>query len=79
MKMKKKNIKNVIKRKNINNIALIIGPEGGLDKEEVYKLKESGVNIVSLGNRILRTETAPIVMSSIIMYELGDIGGRKDE
>ena len=76
---KEKYIKNVIKRKNINNIALIIGPEGGLDKEEVYKLKESGVNIVSLGNRILRTETAPIVMSSIIMYELGDIGGRKDE
>ena len=68
-------IKNLIKNKNIKNIALIIGPEGGLDKDEIYKLKEKGANIISLGNRILRTETAPIVMTSIIMYELGDIGG----
>ena len=76
---KERYIKDIIKNKKVNNIALVIGPEGGLDINEVNRLKECGANIVSLGNRILRTETAPIVMTSIIMYELGDIGGRKDE
>ena len=76
---KKQYIKDIIKNNKMYNIALIIGPEGGFDIDEVNKLKECGANIVSLGNRILRTETAPIVMTSIIMYELGDIGGRKNE
>lgn len=77
-KEKENFLKNIIKDKNIKNIALIIGPEGGLDIEEVQKLKNSGAKIISLGNRILRTETASIVMSSIMMYELGDIGGKKE-
>lgn len=71
-----KNVLRTEKTKNrIINIALIIGPEGGFDDSEIKMFKEANVNIVSLGNRILRTETAPIVLSSIIMYELGDIGG----
>lgn len=54
-------------------IAIIIGPEGGFEKEEVDILKEKGAKVISLGNRILRTETVAIVMSSIIMYVLGDL------
>lgn len=54
-------------------IGILIGPEGGLEKEEVELLKNAGAKIVTLGNRILRTETAPIVMSSIIMYELDEM------
>lgn len=50
-------------------IAIIIGPEGGLDKNEVEKLIDSGAKMVSLGKRILRTETAPVAMLSMIMYE----------
>ena len=57
-------------KKDIYNIAILIGPEGGLELQEVEKLKENGAKIVSLGKRILRTETAPIVMSSNIIYEL---------
>lgn len=72
-------LKDIIRNRDIQNIALIIGPEGGLDKVEVQKLKDNGAIIISLGNRILRTETTPIAMTSIIMYELGDIGGKKDE
>lgn len=53
-------------------IAILIGPEGGLDKNEVMLLKENGANIVTLGNRILRTETVALNMLSIIMYELED-------
>lgn len=53
-------------------IAILIGPEGGLDKNEVMLLKENSANIVTLGNRILRTETVALNMLSIIMYELED-------
>ena len=61
------------KDENKNNkyrIGALIGPEGGLAKEEVDLLKENGAKVVTLGKRILRTETAPIYISSIIMYEL---------
>jgi len=58
-------------------IAIIIGPEGGLDKEEVEILKENGAKSITLGKRILRTETVAFVLTSIIMYELGDLGGNK--
>lgn len=62
----------LIKIKNIENpkIAVIIGPEGGIDIKEVEKLKESGAKVITLGNRILRTETVALVISSMIMYEL---------
>ena len=57
-------------------IGIIIGPEGGLDKEEVGLLKANGAKSVTLGKRILRTETVAFVLTSIIMYELGDLGGK---
>ena len=73
---KKKTLKEVLKSNTIaRKIGVLIGPEGGIDISEIQKLKENGAIIVTLGNRILRTETAPIVISSILMYELGDIGG----
>lgn len=56
------------------DIHLIIGPEGGFDPGEINKLKEIGAKIVTLGPRILRTETAGLVASTIILYELGDLG-----
>lgn len=56
------------------DIHLIIGPEGGFHPEEINKLKEIGARIVTLGPRILRTETAGLVASTIILYELGDLG-----
>lgn len=52
------------------NIAIIIGPEGGIEEKEVKLLKSSGAKVVSLGKRILRTETVCMQMTSIIMYEL---------
>lgn len=51
-------------------IAILVGPEGGIDKKEMENLIKHNSKIVTLGNRILRTETAPIVMSSNILYEL---------
>lgn len=54
--------------KNIN-IAIVIGSEGGLEENEVTYLRENGAKIVTLGNRILRTETVALNLLSIIMYE----------
>ncbi len=61
-----------IKSKAINkiNVGIIIGPEGGIDKEEVEVLKNSGAKVITLGKRILRTETASLVLLSNILYEL---------
>ena len=58
--------------KNAKNIAVFIGPEGGFDEGEVALARESGFTTVTLGPRIMRTETAPIACISAIMYELGD-------
>ncbi len=60
-----------IKRENISSISVIIGAEGGFDKDEVEKLLENNKTVcVSLGSRILRAETAVLNILSIIMYEL---------
>ena len=61
-----------IKQKNKEElkIAIVIGPEGGIDSEEIARLEEHQAKIITLGNRILRTETVALNMLSIIMYEL---------
>ncbi|SKC79644.1 16S rRNA (uracil(1498)-N(3))-methyltransferase [Maledivibacter halophilus] len=65
----------VANRKGVKKVGIIIGPEGGFTKDEVENLVSSGAISVSLGPRILRTETAGLVTTSILMYELGDLGG----
>jgi 16S rRNA (uracil1498-N3)-methyltransferase len=70
----KKLIQN-IEKKHIVKVAIVIGPEGGFEEYEITKLKEIGAEIVTLGPRILRTETAGFTCLSLIMYELGDLGG----
>lgn len=56
--------------KNEYKIACLVGPEGGLTKEEVLKLEENGAKVITLGNRILRTETVAMYIASTVMYEL---------
>lgn len=60
---------------NPKTVAFMIGPEGGFDKSEIDKL--GNIPAVSLGKRILRTETAGEAVLSMIMYEIGDINGNK--
>lgn len=57
-------------------IALIIGSEGGFSQDEVQRAKDVGAQIVSLGKRILRCETAAVIAAGLVMYELGEL---KDE
>ncbi|MBD7914002.1 16S rRNA (uracil(1498)-N(3))-methyltransferase [Clostridium sp. Sa3CUN1] len=61
----------------IKTVGILVGPEGGFELSEINKLKENGAYIVTLGSRILRTETAGFVATSLIQYELGDLGGSK--
>ncbi len=62
-------------RENPSSVAFIIGPEGGFDHDEIEKITQNGIPTVSLGRRILRTETAGEAVLSMIMYEIGDING----
>lgn len=56
--------------KNKNTIGIFIGPEGGFDEEEVELAKAAGAHCITLGKRILRTETAGMAMLSILMFAL---------
>lgn len=53
-----------------SSIGIFIGPEGGFTEEEIELAKEHGIVPVSLGKRILRTETAGMTVLSILMYQL---------
>lgn len=59
-----------------SHVALVVGPEGGLATEEVYALEREGARSVTLGDTILRSETAGIVATALCVYELGGLGGR---
>ena len=56
---------------NDNHILYIVGPEGGMTKEETFFLKEKGAIEISLGKRILRAETAAIVIGGILANVYG--------
>lgn len=59
----------------IKDIAIIIGAEGGFTESEVENLKQiSNLKSISLGPRILRTETAGIVLAGIVLYEFNEMG-----
>ena len=52
------------------NIGIFIGPEGGFEEDEIALAAEAGIHPITLGKRILRTETAGLCILSVIMFEL---------
>lgn len=73
-----RNIKDVlqdVRHRNINDIAIVIGPEGGFTSGEIEKAGKAGFVAVNLGRIILRVETASVAVLSIIQYERGFFGG----
>ena len=56
---------------NISNINIIVGPEGGFEENEIQFAKNIGATPVSLGKRILRSDTAGIAAVTCVMYEFG--------
>lgn len=59
-------------------VSFMIGPEGGYDLMEIEKLQAAGIKTVTLGRRILRTETAGEAVLAMVMYEIGDINKLED-
>jgi 16S rRNA (uracil1498-N3)-methyltransferase len=59
------------------SVNLFIGPEGGFTHDEISKAKSYGLIPITLGPRILRSETAGLVVASAILYELGDLESRR--
>lgn len=55
-------------------VALVIGPEGGLDREEVQALVSRGATPVTLGVRVLRTETASVAALAVALHVRGELG-----
>lgn len=66
-------LKDIIKGKTFEKIAIIVGPEGGFNTSEIDFLINQGVQVASLGSRILRAETAPIACISAIMFETDNL------
>ncbi len=60
-----------------SRVAVIVGPEGGLTDAEVGALQAAGAVAVSLGETVLRTETAGIVALALCIYEMGGLGGTR--
>jgi len=69
---REQSLKNVMADRPGRRIALFVGPEGGFETDEVENLLKKGAKAVSLGPRILRTETAGMAMCAEILFELGE-------
>ena len=65
-------LKMALESKSYETVSLLTGPEGGLEPREVAAAKEAGLHICTLGNRILRCETAPLCALSAVMYASGE-------
>lgn len=61
-------------KKSAQSCLFLVGPEGGWDDRDRQLFTAHGVTAVNLGDRVLRTETCPITVLSILQYELGDLG-----
>ena len=61
-----------LEESDFTTISLMTGPEGGLEEKEVEQAKEAGLQICTLGSRILRCETAPLCALSAVMYASGE-------
>ena len=57
-----------------DQVTLVIGPEGGFTADEIALAQQRGFEMVSLGSRILRTETAVVAALALVQYEWGDLG-----
>lgn len=64
----------MLERGRPGRVYIFIGPEGGFEEYEVERARQKGVVTVTLGPRILRTETAGIVSLTLVMHAWGDVG-----
>ncbi len=65
-------LKMALNQKTYQTVSLMTGPEGGLEEGEVAQAIEAGLQVCTLGKRILRCETAPLCALSAVMYDAGE-------
>ena len=65
-------LKMALSQKAYKTVSILTGPEGGLEEAEVEQAAEAGLQVCTLGKRILRCETAPLCALSAIMYDSGE-------
>lgn len=65
-------LKMALSAKPYRTVSLLTGPEGGLEEAEVRQAREAGLQVCTLGKRILRCETAPLCALSAVMYDAGE-------
>ena len=65
-------LKMALDQKPYTSVSLLTGPEGGLEPTEVTQAMEAGLQVCTLGSRILRCETAPLCALSAVMYDSGE-------
>ena len=60
-------------------VSLFVGPEGGYSSDEADSASQAGAHLITLGPRILRTETASPLLAALVLYELGDLSSAVDD
>ena len=65
-------LKMALSTDSFGTVSLLTGPEGGLEEAEVAQAREAGLQVCTLGKRILRCETAPLCALSAVMYQAGE-------
>lgn len=65
-------LKMTLQSKEYTSVSLLTGPEGGLEPREVEEAMKAGLQVCTLGTRILRCETAPLCALSAVMYDAGE-------
>ena len=65
-------LKMALAQKPYQTVSILTGPEGGLEAAEVEQASQAGLQVCTLGKRILRCETAPLCALSAIMYDSGE-------
>ncbi len=58
----------------LGEVSVFIGPEGGFEPAEVGRAQEAGASIVTLGRRVLRSETAGLVAATLVLHAAGELG-----
>jgi len=65
-------LKMALEQQSFTSVSLMSGPEGGLEEKEVQQALSAGIQVCTLGRRILRCETAPLCALSAVMYAAGE-------
>lgn len=68
---KENSLRNALSSQKQGDLCIVIGPEGGIEESEINWLSENGFSTCTLGGIIFRSETTPLVVLSIILYEHG--------